>query len=139
MCFAAVVLLVACFVVFKFLANAASNDIANVKWHAGGHPMAILVKITDVNGVPIANAIVDSESDSGRAGNTAPTDQNGIVAFSAAEREVRAIYVNDECILETRGLFAPSVQGGLVVSIRMLRQTPMPVIKTNQRLHPSGD
>ncbi len=87
--------------------------------------MAMLVKITDVNGLPIANAIVDSESDSGRAGNTAPTDQNGIVAFSAAEREVRAIYVNDECILETRGLFAPSVQDGLVVSIRMLRRTSL--------------
>lgn len=87
--------------------------------------MAMLVKITDVNGLPIANAIVDSESDSGRAGNTAQTDRNGIVAFRAAEREVRAIYVNDECILETRGLFAPSVQDGLVVSIRMLRQTSL--------------
>ena len=78
LCIAAVALLVACFVVFTLQPQSASNDNANVQWHSGGHPMTMLVKITDVNGIPITNAIVDSESDSGRAGNTVPTDPNGI-------------------------------------------------------------
>lgn len=100
--------------------------------------MTILARLTDSNGFPIANVVVDSESDSGRAGNVVPTNSNGVVAFSAAEREVRAIYVDGVCVFESDGILSPSIQYGLVVSIRMLNDSTQTTTKTNNGLQQSA-
>ena len=110
-----------------------SNAKAMICWHRSGLPMTLLIKLTDGQGRPVQNAIVDSESYSGRSGNSTSTDLDGLVAFGAAENELIRLYVNDECVadLSDRRFFLPSIGRGLVVTIQLVHGTTRAKVKAN--------